>query len=935
MITPETPSTAQQDEAAVAAVRRGDPERYRELVERHARRVFAVAWSRLGDAALAEDVTQEAFIRAYRRLWLLGDGAKFSSWVSTIARRLAINLGLSHRRELDRRERWALEQPASAGPDHAEDDPPCTPETLRQTLAELPPAHRECLVLFYLEGKSGAETAAALGISESALRVRLHRARAAMRERLEDKLAGSLSQLGPAKTLVPAVMAGVLASSSAKAATAGGAGAAILGTLAKFSPFKWLFLFVPLALPLIPILPGVFFQLWRRRDERRNFRDPQGFRARLHGQLGGGWLVRFFILLILIMLFWLMQTNQIGGRKAPFLLIGLFSLVATSCLARKFEINRSRAQIAQGAGGLFMGVVCVAIWLGWLPIPVVYFDSLAPSLASLFSKRALNAPLRMDCNLFLRAAQGMLPLASGPAQPASPARFDRPALRAFARFLAESQLAFDFRWGTGGLTLFLPAIKSRPILNWRRIFPWGGDNSRLVLGGDGSVTAHCGKKDAADLAALPGSTFSDPATLENEVAVAVAAAWRHFRAGKMSLAAQAAGQIPESEIFLVPPDRTRANRWQRIFFGGMLMVCAGLVGTAWLFSERLSGMKPIAVTETQVRAFLNDTGPNPNPKVAKFNEADLAVFACLVLPPTNLYSPEGLRQMREQVTSGCGFASVKQNGWHALAVGEVPMTSVPLLDGWITWDDLGLTSQACAEYLHQNKSANASRFATGRILTPENAWSWVDQKHWQVNRLNLYTFNTLRWLRALNCLDLVDRDELIRRIAAVQDLSATPSPGEPVLHDWRDVRGLFFTPCYPALQDTFFAVATLEMLGGLDRMDREACIQGILRRHQGRGYFTSPMDSGNYNEYHIDGSTRDTIAAFETLRLLGALDRVNDLDQWQFRVASYRSSKPDAHGVRNLTWDEVEAWVCQQRLAKILRERKENPSAPVHSLLEP
>jgi hypothetical protein len=125
------------------------------------------------------------------------------------------------------------------------------------------------------------------------------------------------------------------------------------------------------------------------------------------------------------------------------------------------------------------------------------------------------------------------------------------------------------------------------------------------------------------------------------------------------------------------------------------------------------------------------------------------------------------------------------------------------------------------------------------------------------------------------------------------------------------------------------------MLGSLDRMDREACIQGILRRHQGRGYFTSPLDSGNYNEYHIDGSTRDTIAAFETLRLLGALDRVNDLDQWQFRVASYRSSKPDAHGVRNLTWDEVEAWVCQQRLAKILRERKENPSAPVHSLLEP
>ena len=110
MMPPEMTSSAQQDESAVAAVRRGDAERYRELVERHERRVFAVAWSRLGDAALAEEAAQEAFIRGYRRLWLLGDGAKFAAWITTIARHAAINLGLRHRRELNKRERWALEQ---------------------------------------------------------------------------------------------------------------------------------------------------------------------------------------------------------------------------------------------------------------------------------------------------------------------------------------------------------------------------------------------------------------------------------------------------------------------------------------------------------------------------------------------------------------------------------------------------------------------------------------------------------------------------------------------------------------------------------------------------------------------------------------------------------------------------------------------------------
>ena len=147
------------------------------------------------------------------------------------------------------------------------------------------------------------------------------------------------------------------------------------------------------------------------------------------------------------------------------------------------------------------------------------------------------------------------------------------------------------------------------------------------------------------------------------------------------------------------------------------------------------------------------------------------------------------------------------------------------------------------------------------------------------------------------------------------------------------MRGLFYTPGWPALQDTYYDLAALEILGGLDKIDREACIKRILKLHHGKGYFTSPGFGGE-NEYHIDGSTRDTIAAFESLRILGALDRVKDLDKWQFRVADYNSSKPDANGVRVLTWDEIEAWVCQQRLGKILLEHKEHPSAPIHSLLE-
>jgi RNA polymerase sigma-70 factor, ECF subfamily len=242
MMTMEPMDNLEQDAAAVTAVRRGDAERYRELVERHERRVYAVAWSRLGDAALAEEATQEAFIRAYRRLWLLGDGAKFAGWVNTIARRIAINLGLRHRRELNKRERWGLENPEVSTVENSADetDPRYTPETLRQTLARLPAAHRECLILFYIEGKSGAEAAATLGISETALRVRLHRARAALRERLEERLAESLEQLRPSRPLASLVMGTVLSSSPARF-FGGGIGAKFLSSLL---PLKFLgFLF--------------------------------------------------------------------------------------------------------------------------------------------------------------------------------------------------------------------------------------------------------------------------------------------------------------------------------------------------------------------------------------------------------------------------------------------------------------------------------------------------------------------------------------------------------------------------------------------------------------------------------------------------------------------------------------------------------------------
>lgn len=402
----EAPNFCEQDAADVGAVRTGDLERYRALIERHQRRVYAVAWSRLGDPTLAEEVTQEAFIRAYRRLWMLGDGQKFAPWVSSIARRLAINSGLRHRRELSKRERWVLEQasPVASSPQPEDTDASCSPETLGQWLAELTPAHRECLVLFYLEGKSGAEAAAALGIKESALRVRLHRARLVLRERIEEHLGDSLKTLTPTRLLVPAILGGVLDSPSAQAATAGGTaavgvGAKWLTSAGKFLPFSAL----AGGFSFVFVLPGFVLGSWMGTIERSNFRDAQGFRASNHRRFQRSLLWGApLVLLAILVLFNL--TGSTGGLTVAILSVAVFFAALTLVGSRSLMIQRNPFQLSMFAYCCVVTLCMLALGLEWLPSSFGMLPSVAGSALIFLAFKW--RPSRMDYSLFLRARQG-------------------------------------------------------------------------------------------------------------------------------------------------------------------------------------------------------------------------------------------------------------------------------------------------------------------------------------------------------------------------------------------------------------------------------------------------------------------------------------------------------------------------------------------------
>jgi RNA polymerase sigma-70 factor (ECF subfamily) len=86
-------------ETPIARARRGDPEAFRQLFERWSRPVISFVYDMVGDRALAEDLTQETFVRAYRHLDAIRDETKFSTWLFSIAK----NVAREHLRGAERR----------------------------------------------------------------------------------------------------------------------------------------------------------------------------------------------------------------------------------------------------------------------------------------------------------------------------------------------------------------------------------------------------------------------------------------------------------------------------------------------------------------------------------------------------------------------------------------------------------------------------------------------------------------------------------------------------------------------------------------------------------------------------------------------------------------------------------------------------------------
>jgi RNA polymerase sigma-70 factor (ECF subfamily) len=185
-----------QDLAVVAAVKAGNTEAFRDLVDRHKGRVYAILVSLVGDGDLAEEIAQETFVKAYTGLAGFREEAKFGTWLIQIAR----HAGRDHRRRMQRRrERHVVSLEALREAHRNEMEPRDKRRAVnpargaesgeemalvRQALAELPPDYREVLVLKHIEEWSYEEIAESTGDTAGTLKVRAHRARRMLRDYL-------------------------------------------------------------------------------------------------------------------------------------------------------------------------------------------------------------------------------------------------------------------------------------------------------------------------------------------------------------------------------------------------------------------------------------------------------------------------------------------------------------------------------------------------------------------------------------------------------------------------------------------------------------------------------------------------------------------------------------------------------------------------------
>ena len=191
------PAPVLSDEEIVARVLDGEKGLFEILVRRYNQRLYRVALGILGDDGEAEDVMQDAYVRAYAHLGQYAGNAQFSTWLTRIAVYEALARARRRRRmvEIDampETTQETLTTSSERGPEERAIGRDLQ-GLLEDAIGSLPDTYRPVVLLRDVEGLSTAETAECLALSLPVVKTRLHRGRALLRRDLETRSRGVLS----------------------------------------------------------------------------------------------------------------------------------------------------------------------------------------------------------------------------------------------------------------------------------------------------------------------------------------------------------------------------------------------------------------------------------------------------------------------------------------------------------------------------------------------------------------------------------------------------------------------------------------------------------------------------------------------------------------------------------------------------------------------
>lgn len=198
---PSSATPSLSDETIVERVKAGDLASFELLMRRYNQRLFRVARGILSDDHEAEDVVQETYVRAYERLSQFEGRAKFATWLT----RIAVNEAITRRNKSRRLRLLTKDENCDATADtqaHAMQKNPLERASLSEIgkllaieVARLPSDLRAVFMMRAVEELDTRETADCLELSESNVKIRLHRARALLRERIDTRIGEDVRQL--------------------------------------------------------------------------------------------------------------------------------------------------------------------------------------------------------------------------------------------------------------------------------------------------------------------------------------------------------------------------------------------------------------------------------------------------------------------------------------------------------------------------------------------------------------------------------------------------------------------------------------------------------------------------------------------------------------------------------------------------------------------